>query len=123
MNTPIAGEILGAAAFHVLDPRARDAGAVAEHFVERAVPADANVALVVRLRHQLVDEDRLGAELVATVDHGHRARDVRQIERLLDRGIAAADDHDVLALVEEAVAGAHAETPLPMNASSDGRPR
>jgi hypothetical protein len=33
------------------------------------------------------------------------ARDVGQIEGLFDRGIAAADDHHVLRLVEESVAG------------------
>ena len=58
-----------------------------------------------RLRHQLVDQDRLGAELVAAMDHGDGARDVRQVQRFLDRGVAAADDDDVLALVEESVAG------------------
>ena len=35
----------------------------------------------------------------------HTAADVGEIQRLLDRGIAAADHHDVLSFVEEAVAG------------------
>ena len=28
------------------------------------------------------------------MDHGHVARDVREVERLLDRGVAAPHDHD-----------------------------
>jgi hypothetical protein len=36
---------------------------------------------------------------------GHLLRDVGEVERLLDGSVAAADDGDVLALVEEAVAG------------------
>ena len=75
------------------------------------------------LRHQLVDQDRLGAEFVAAMDQVHLARDVRQVQRFLDRGIAAADDADFLAPVEKAVAGRAAATPLPMNFCSDGRPR
>ncbi len=58
-----------------------------------------------RLGHQLVDQNRLGAELVAAVDQADLARDVRQIQRFFDRGVAAADDDDVLSLVEKAVAG------------------
>ena len=68
-------------------------------------------------------EDGLGAELVATVDQVHLARDVGQVERLLDRGVAAADDADLLAAVEEAVAGGAAADPRPMKACSEGSPR
>ena len=57
------------------------------------------------LGHQAVDQDRLGAELVAAVDQGDLAGDVGQVQRFLDRGIAAADHRHFLVAVEEAVAG------------------
>lgn len=37
--------------------------------------------------------------------HGDRLGDIRQVERFLDRGIAAADHDHVLVAIEEAVAG------------------
>ncbi len=46
-----------------------------------------------------------GAELVAAMDQRDLLRDVRQVQRFLDGGVAAADDGDVLALVEKTVAG------------------
>jgi hypothetical protein len=49
------------------------------------------------LGHQLVDHDGFGAELVAAVDQVHLAGDVGQVQRLLDRRVAAADDADLLA--------------------------
>jgi hypothetical protein len=48
------------------------------------------------LGHHLVDHDGLGAELVAAVDQVHLAGDVRQVQRLFDRGVAAADHAHVL---------------------------
>ena len=57
------------------------------------------------LGHHLVDQDRLGAKLVAAMDDVHLRGDVREVERLLDGGVAAADDADFLAAIEEAVAG------------------
>jgi hypothetical protein len=105
MKTPVNGTFSVCPVFHVLDARPGHAALVAEHLIERAVPTHANIAGAVGLRQQLVDEDRLGAELVAAMDDGDRARDIRQIERFFDGGVASADDHDVLALVEEAVAG------------------
>jgi hypothetical protein len=88
----------------VPDPRARDPGGIAQHLVERVVPDDTDVAAMLRLGHQLVDEYGFRAKLVASVHQRHRARDVREVERLLDGRIAAADDDHVLRLVEEAVA-------------------
>ncbi len=55
--------------------------------------------------HQLVNHDRLGPKFVAAMDDRHRPRDVGQIERFLDRGIAAADHQHILVLVEKAVTG------------------
>ena len=47
---------------------------------------------------------------------------VGQIERFLDRGIAAADDHDLAAAEENPSQVAQAETPEPRNLSSLGKP-
>ena len=57
------------------------------------------------LLQQAVDQDRLGAELVAAVDHRDLLRDARQVERFLDGRVAAADHRDFLVAIEEAVAG------------------
>jgi hypothetical protein len=92
---------------------AGDARRVAEHLVERRRRGAARPCRL-DLGHQLVDQDRLGAELVAAVHDVHLRGDVREVERLLDRGVAAADARDLLAAVEEAVAGgaaAHAACP------------
>ena len=105
MNTPCTGRSCVASVFVDLHAHAGHAGSVAQHFVERVVPQHAHVAAAFGLRHQAVDEDRLGAKLVAAMHDGDLLRDVRQVQRLLDGRVAAADDDDVLALVEEAVAG------------------
>jgi hypothetical protein len=54
---------------------------------------------------------------------GHVTGDIRQVECLLDRRIAAADDCDRLVAVEETVAGGAGGNTAPAYASSDGRPR
>ena len=99
------GKVMHRAGLDVLEAHAGDAGGVAQHFVERVVPLDAYVAAVAGLGLEAVDQDRLGAKLVAAMNDGDAPGDVGQIERFLDRGVAAADDHDVLPLVEEPVAG------------------
>ncbi len=43
--------------------------------------------------------------MIAAMHDDHLAREVGEEDRLLDGRVAAADDHDFLALVEEAVAG------------------
>ena len=60
---------------------------------------------VLGLVEQLVLEDLLRAQLVATVDQVDFLGDVGQVQRFLDGGIAAADHADHLVAVEEAVAG------------------
>ncbi|MNS96887.1 hypothetical protein D3C72_1312050 [compost metagenome] len=57
------------------------------------------------LAHELVDQDGLGAELVAAVDQGDLAADVGQVQRFFDGGVAAAHHDHVLVAVEKAVAG------------------
>ena len=82
-----------------------DARRVADDLVEHLVPKDAHVAAVIGLGEQAVDQDRLGTELVAAVNHGDPPGNVGQVQRFLDRGVTAADDRDILTLVEKPVAG------------------
>ena len=73
----------------------------ADDLVDGAVPDD----LDLRVLEQALLQDLLGAEVIAAVDHGDALGEVGQEDRLLDGGVAAADDDHFLALVEEAVAG------------------
>jgi len=91
--------VAGAAQAHAVD-----ALGVAEHLVERRPQVQLHLSIC-HLGHHLVDQDRLGAELVASVDDVHLRRDVREIERLLDGRVASAHDAHLLAAIEEAVAG------------------
>ena len=52
-----------------------------------------------------IDHDLRGAERVAAVEQVHLGREAGQVGRLLERGVAAADDGDLAVLEEEAVAG------------------
>ncbi len=61
--------------------------AAADELVDFAVPHD----LDVRVGEQPVLEDLLGAQAVAAVDQGHVVAVVGEVERFLDRGVAAAD--------------------------------
>mmetsp|Transcript_42323 Transcript_42323/g.99391 ORF Transcript_42323/g.99391 Transcript_42323/m.99391 type:complete len:275 (-) Transcript_42323:708-1532(-) len=92
------------AVLHIDRAHTGHAGGVAQHLVELLEQVQLHLAGG-HLLHQLVDEDGFGAELVAAVDQVHRDRDVGQVERLLDRGVAAADHAHLLAAVEEAIAG------------------
>src|SRR5471030_889144 len=65
----------GSATLYVPDADSGDARLVPKHLIERAVPLDADIAAL-GLRLELVDQDLLGAELFAAVDHGDMARDV-----------------------------------------------
>ena len=64
------------------------------------VPQD----LDLRIDHQPVLQNLFGAQAVAAVDQRHIVAMVGQVKRLLHRGVAAADHHDLLAAIEEAVA-------------------
>ncbi|VTN15341.1 DNA segregation ATPase FtsK/SpoIIIE and related proteins [Raoultella terrigena] len=55
--------------------------------------------------HQAIDKNFFSAEGVATVDQVDLRRDVREIQRFFNRGVAAADNRDLLVTVEETVAG------------------
>ena len=91
------------AGLHVAEP---DPGnhlgrAAAFDFLHDAVPdhVDPGVGEQPRL------QDLLGPQRVAAVDQRDAVGMVRQVQRLLDRGVAAADHRDRLAAVEEPVAG------------------
>ena len=90
-----------------------DPGVVSEHLVEHVIPFDDDVPGP-GLLDELAGKDLLGPEPVPAVDHRDRRRDVREIERLLDRGVAPADDRDRLRSVEESVAGGAGRYPAPL---------
>ena len=69
-----------------------------------------------RMRHRAFQHDLAGAELRRAVDQVHLRGEARQEHRLFHGGVAAADDADVLAGEEEAVAGGAAR-----NAVADER--
>ena len=52
-----------------------------------------------------VGQDLLATEAIAAVHHVHMGGGVGEVQGLLDGGVAAAHDHDPLALVEEPIAG------------------
>src|SRR5439155_19245713 len=65
--------------------------------------AQYEIELLVLLRP--VDHDLRRAELVAAVHEVHARGELRQEQRLLERGVAATDDVDLLLAEERAVAG------------------
>src|SRR5205807_140280 len=75
--------------------------AAADELDDFAVPDHVYVGI----GEQPVLEDLLGTERIAAVDQGHVVAVVGQVQRLLYRGVAAADDGNLLAAIEEAVAG------------------
>src|SRR5438132_10437563 len=72
-----------------------------EDIVNDTVPDD----LDLRVAKQPVLQNLLRPQGIAAMNEGHLSGVVRQIDRLLDRGVAAPDDHDILAAKEETVAG------------------
>ena len=87
-----------------LQAHARDAAFVANHFLERVVVLDDDLAFG-SLGIEAVDQDGFGAELVAAVDDRHFSSDIGQVQRFLDGRVAAAYHCNFLAAVEKAVAG------------------
>ncbi len=87
----------------VLDLHAGDRLRVlrADDLVDRMIPDDLDLGVL----EQAVLQDLLRAEVVAPMDDGDALGEVGQEDRFLDGGVASADDHHFLALVEEAVAG------------------
>src|SRR5207248_9529596 len=54
---------------------------------------------------QALLQDTFGAEMVAAVHDGYMRCEVGEKQRFLDRGVAAADHHDLLAAIEKSIAG------------------
>ncbi len=75
-----------------------------EHFRDLVVPEQRDLALLLE-RAEPVLQDRLGAELVATVNERDVRGDVGEVDRFLDCRVAAADDRHSLVAIEETVAG------------------
>ena len=122
MKQPVSGDLGRRAVLRAADAHAGHAAFVAEHLVERRPEVQLHLS-VGDLGHHPVDQDRLGAELVAPMDDVHLGSDVREIERLLDRGVAAADHAHLLAAIEEAVAGRAAAHAAAHEGLLRGRPR
>ena len=103
MKTPSSLRSSRCAGLHVADDDAGDALRVFRAFdvFEHAVPHHFDLRVI----EQALLQDLLGAEAVAAMDDRHLAREVREIERFFDGAVAAADDGDFLAAIEEAVAG------------------
>ena len=95
---------LAAAAHGRAHPQAGDTRLVADHRVDGVVPEQPHLAGTLTLE-QAVLHDLLGLQTVATMHQRDARGDVREIERFLDSGVAAADHRDLLAAEEEAVAG------------------
>ena len=74
---------------------------VAEHVGDLAVPGEGDLVV----GEGAVGHDLAGAQLVAAVHDGDRVGELGEEGGLLDGGVAAADDGDVLVAEEEAVAG------------------
>ena len=102
-KTPSQARSLTRAGLDVAQPDAGDLGRLpaAQDLLDDAVPDDRDL----RVAEQPVLQNLLGAQLVAAMDQGDAAGVVGEVERLLDRGVAAADHHDFLVAEEEPVAG------------------
>ena len=85
---------------------------VAEDLLDGGVRVDLDLGMVVRP----VDHDLRRPEAVAPVEQVDLGREAGQVGRLLERGVAAADDRDLAVLEEEPVArraGRHAAAAQP----------
>ena len=96
------GHIFRSAAFCCLDAHGIDALVIAQHFVERGVQLENDLAFL-DLVHELVNHDGLGLEAVAAMNQVHLAGDVAEVERLFHRRVAAPYHAHILPFVEKAV--------------------
>src|SRR6266542_279557 len=85
----------------VLQGDRRDAGVDSVDVVDDGVQPPGDSRVVARP----IDHDLRGSESLTAVNDGHFRRELRQESRLFHRRIAAADDGDLPAFEEEAVAG------------------
>ena len=99
----VAGEFVNLAAANIAQPDASDFRRLrdAKDLLDHGVPYHCDL----RVMEQPVLQDLLGAQLVAPVHQGDPPRVIGQINRLLDRRVAAADDNHILVAEKEPVAG------------------
>ncbi|MNT17150.1 hypothetical protein D3C72_1522870 [compost metagenome] len=101
----VGGDFRQVAGLDVLQAHAGDVAGHAvddaEDFIDGHVPDHLDLGM----GEQAVLQDLLGAELGLAVDDRDLLGEVGQEQGLFDRGVAAADDRDLLAAIEEAVAG------------------
>src|SRR5271154_3418764 len=100
---PVRIDLLESDARDIAQPRASDptGSPASQNFIDLAVPFIG----AVRPRGETLDQDPLGPESIAAMYYGDLGGDLGEVERLLDRGIAAADDDPLLPPEEKAVAG------------------
>ena len=67
-------------------------------------------------------QDLLGAQHASPMHEQHLACDIGEVDRLLDRGVAAADHDHLLAAEEEAVAGGASRDAIASEALLGGKP-
>src|SRR6267142_4333388 len=89
--------------FDILEPDMGDLARIlrAADLVDRAVPDHSGLGML----EQSLLQDALGAEMVTAVYDGDLGGKIGEKQRFLDRGIAAANHHDLLATIEKSVAG------------------
>src|SRR5439155_1008573 len=93
-------EIRGLPRLYVLNPTALDLR-VSEDVDDLGVPEDFDIGRL----EEAVLHDLARAEFVPAMDDGHGLAELRAIEAVLHRGVAAADDHNIESFEKEAVAG------------------
>ena len=99
----VAAELPHGTAAQIAQPDPGDHGwfGHAKNVVNDTVPDD----LDLRVAKQPVLQDLLRPQGIAPMNERHPSGVVGQIDRLLDGGVAAPDDHDILAAKEKPVAG------------------
>jgi hypothetical protein len=97
MNTP-------SRAVHRPQTHPGDAGVVAQDFVDGVIPREADLAGAFQ-RKQPILQNFFAFQFIATMHQGDVRGDVRQIQCLLDGGVAAAHHRHRLAAIEKSIAG------------------
>ena len=95
---------------------------VADDFIDGVIPRDAHLAGLLECE-QPVLQDFLRAKLVAAMHDGDMAREIGQVKRFFDRGVAATDHRDAMTLEEETIAGGAGGNAAAAEFSSEGMPR
>ena len=97
-------DISGTVIFDIPDAHASHTTVVTQDFIERVVPLDGNHTFL-GLLEQPVLQDFLGTQCIAAMHEGDMRGNVRKVQRLFNRRVAATDDGHGLVLEEEPVTG------------------